>query len=325
MAKPVEKSSVGFKSHDGSSQIKGVLWQPVPGAGPGPRPNAPRVRGIVQIVHGMAEHSGRYEDFARFLVDRGFAVCAHDHIGHGRSAVSPADLGHMPLEGGKDVLVEDVHEMRRLVSARFPRQVPYFIFGHSMGSYVTRAYLSRHAQGLSGAVICGTGNEPVAKSKAGYALARRIARRQGERTRSKLLHGLADGAFSKSVKKARTPLDWLSTDPAVVDAYLADDLCGQMFTAGAYATLTSLTAEVATLDSALAVPSELPVLFIAGALDPVGNKGKGVKSAAALFEKAGIRDVEVKLYPGMRHEILNEPGKRQVYDDVLAWIEQRIN
>ena len=142
---------------------------------------------------------------------------------------------------------------------------------------------------------------------------------------SKLLHNLADGAFSKAVKDARTPLDWLSTDPAVVDAYIADDLCGQTFTAGAYATLTSLTAEVATLDSALEIPSELPILLVAGALDPVGNKGRGVKSTAALFEKAGIKDVEVKLYQGMRHEILNEPGKQQVYDDVLAWIDRHIS
>lgn len=320
MGKPVEKTSVGFKSHDGSSQIKGVLWQPV-------RTGAQGVSnpcGIVQIVHGMAEHSGRYEDFARFLVDAGFAVCAHDHIGHGRSARVADDLGHMPLDGGKDVLVEDVDELRRTVSARFSRQAPYFIFGHSMGSYVTRAYLSRHGQGLAGAVICGTGNEPVLKSKAGLALARRIAESHGERTRSELLHSLADGAFSKAVKNPRTPLDWLSSDPAVVDAYMADELCGQMFTAGAYATLTSLTAEVATLDSALAIPRDLPVLFIAGALDPVGNKGKGVKSAAALFEKAGIVDVQVKLYAGMRHEILNEPGHAQVYADVLGWLRSRM-
>lgn len=320
MSNPVEKSSIGFKSYDQSSQIKGMLWQPVPKMGPG----APRVRAIVQIVHGMSEHGGRYEEFARFLVDAGFAVCVHDHIGHGRSASSPIDLGHMPLDRGKDVLVEDVHEMRKTVSARFSRKTPYFILGHSMGSYVTRAYLSRHAAGLSGAVICGTGNEPVAKSKMGHALARRIAAKRGEHTRSKLLHNLADGSFSKSVKHARTPLDWLSTDPAVVDAYLADELCGQMFTAGAYATLTSLTAETATLDSALAIPSDLPVLFIAGALDPVGDKGRGVKSAAALFERAGIADVEVKLYQGMRHEILNEPGRRQVYDDVLAWITRHM-
>ena len=169
-------------------------------------------------------------------------------------------------------------------------------------------------------MICGTGNEPVVKSKMGHALASRVAAKQGERTRSNLLHNLADGAFSKDVKNARTPLDWLSTDPAIVDAYIADDLCGQKFTAGAYATLTSLTAEVATLDSALAIPSELPILFVAGALDPVGKKGRGVKSAASLFEKAGIKDVEVRLYKGMRHEILNEPGKQQVYDDVVDWM-----
>ena len=321
MSKPVEKSSVGFRSFDKSSQIKGVLWQPV--ASHGASGAAPRA--IVQIVHGMSEHIGRYEDFARFLVSAGFAVCAHDHIGHGRSVTDPMDLGHMPLDCGKDALIEDVHEMRKTVSARFSRKTPYFIFGHSMGSFVTRAYLSRHAEGLSGAVICGTGNEPVVKSKMGHLLACRVAAKQGERTRSKLLHNLADGAFSKAVKDARTPLDWLSTDPAIVDAYIADDLCGQTFTAGAYATLTSLTAEVATLDSALAIPSELPILLIAGALDPVGNKGRGVKSTAALFEKAGIKDVEVKLYQGMRHEILNEPGKQQVYDDVLAWIDRHIS
>ena len=108
----------------------------------------------------MSEHIGRYEDFARFLVSAGFAVCAHDHIGHGRSVTDPMDLGHMPLDCGKDALIEDVHEMRKTVSARFSRKTPYFIFGHSMGSFVTRAYLSRHAEGLSGAVICGTGNEP---------------------------------------------------------------------------------------------------------------------------------------------------------------------
>ena len=244
----------------------------------------------------MSEHIGRYEDFARFLVSAGFAVCAHDHIGHGRSVADPMDLGHMPLDCGKDALIEDVHEMRKTVSARFSRKTPYFIFGHSMGSFVTRAYLSRHAEGLSGAVICGTGNEPVVKSKMGHLLACRVAAKQGERTRSKLLHNLADGAFSKAVKDARTPLDWLSTDPEVVDAYIADDLCGQTFTAGAYATLASLTAEVATLDSALEIPSELPILLIAGTLDPVGNKGRGVKSTAALFEKAGIKDVEVELY-----------------------------
>ena len=145
-------------------------------------------------------------------------------------------------------------------------------------------------------MICGTGNEPVVKSKMGHLLACRVAAKQGERTRSKLLHNLADGAFSKAVKDARTPLDWLSTDPAVVDAYIADDHCAQTITACAYATLTSLTAEVATLDSALEIPSELPILLVAGALDPVGNKGRGVKSTAALFEKAGIKDVEVKLY-----------------------------
>lgn len=312
----IERIEHFIGSSDGTSQLRVLLWIPY-------LPEN-ELKGIVQIVHGMEEHIDRYDEFARFLARNGFVVGAHDHVGHGKSVLDARDLGHITLDQGDAVLVNDVDRVRRALFEQFS-DLPYFIFGHSMGSFVTRAYLSRHAEGLSGAVICGTGNEPVVKSKMGHLLACRVAAKQGERTRSKLLHNLADGAFSKAVKDARTPLDWLSTDPAVVDAYIADDLCGQTFTAGAYATLTSLTAEVATLDSALAIPSELPILLVAGTLDPVGNKGRGVKSTAALFEKAGIKDVEVKLYQGMRHEILNEPGKQQVYDDVLAWIDRHIS
>ncbi len=318
MVQSVARTSIGFKSSDGKTQIKGLVWA-AERARPGGCATSPA--GIVQLVHGMSEHIGRYDDFARFLVGHGYVVCAHDHVGHGKSVADPRERGCLPLEGGKDVLIEDVHELRKTVAARYSRQTPYFLFGHSMGSFVVRAYLARYAEGLSGAVLCGTGNQSRALSKAGNWLARRIAAKQGADARSERLHAMADGAFSRQVENPRTSFDWLSTDPAVVDAYLADEMCGAMFSAGGYATLTDLTGEAASPACAAKVPKDLPVLFVAGAQDPVGACGKGVESAANLLRHAGVRDVEVKLYEGMRHEILNELGHAQVYADVLAWMQ----
>ncbi len=321
MDQQVSRTSVGFKSHDGKTQVKGLVWSPERPKAAG-RQASPR--GIVQIVHGMAEHIGRYDDCARFLAAHGYVVCAHDHVGHGKSVSAPEERGHLPLDGGKDVLVEDVNELRRTVGSRYSRQTPYFLFGHSMGSFVVRVYLSRYAEGLSGAVICGTGNQSRALSKAGNFLARRIAASKGETARSEKLDAMGAGGFAKDIPNARTPLDWLSCDPAVVDAYIADDMCGAMFSAGGYATLTSLTDEAASPACAAKIPRELPLLFIAGAQDPVGEHGRGVRAAAELVRRAGVRDVEVKLYEGMRHEILNEPGAAQVYEDVLAWVDGHV-
>ncbi|WP_165172077.1 alpha/beta fold hydrolase [Adlercreutzia sp. ZJ242] len=313
MLYPVERTALGFSSADGKSQIKGLLWRPA-GA-------APSVRGIVQIVHGMSEHAGRYDAFARELAAHGYVACAHDHIGHGKSVTDPEDWGHMPARGGAEVLVEDVDALRRLVSARFARSVPYFVFGHSMGSFVTRVYLTRHAEGLAGAILCGTGNKPRAVSKAGNVIARTIARVSGERAASPFLRSVADGAYSRAVENARTPFDWLSANEANVDAFIADELCGRPFTAGGYAALTALTYDAARLDLAAKIPPDLPILFIAGSHDPVGDNGEGVRASAEIMRAAGVESVEVVLYQGMRHEILNEDGRERVYADVLTWLE----
>lgn len=318
MPDAVERATLGFSSKDGRSQIKGLLWQPV-----GTTASSPRA--IVQIVHGMTEYVGRYDEFARFLAAQGFVVCGHDHIGHGKSVPSRDDWGHMPAREGEDILVDDVDELRRLVSARFARSVPYFIFGHSMGSFITRVYLTRYAEGLAGAVLCGTGNKSLAVSKAGNLLARAIARRKGERAISPFLHSMADGAYSKAIPDARTPFDWLSADEANVDAFIADEACGFPFTVGAYAALTALTRDAARLDLASRIPHDLPLLFIAGAHDPVGDNGEGVRAAAELVRTAGVKSVDVVLYEGMRHEILNEAGRERVYADVLAWLGAHLN
>ena len=318
--KQVGRTLVGFKSHDGKSQIKGCIWaiegkDRTPGVNP---------RAIVHLVHGMSEHMGRYDDFATYLARKGYVVCGADFVGHGRSVSSDDELGCLPVENGKEVLLEDVHELRKIVAARFSRQTPYVMFGHSMGSFVVRAYVARHGEGLAGAVVCGTGNQSRLLSRAGNLLARAIAKTKGENARSMLLHNMGAGAFSKGIENPRTQLDWLSVDEAVVNAYEEDPLCGAIFSVGGYATLTDLTAEVVTAASASAIPKTLPLFYIAGDCDPVGENGKAVQAAASLAYRAGVKKVQLKLYPGMRHEILNEPGKAEVYEDVLNWLEQEV-
>ena len=317
METAVAVAPIGFLSHDGTSTIKGLVWEPARVRGGRRKPP----RGVIQIAHGMVEHVGRYDEFARFLVGHGFVVCAADHIGHGKSVSSADELGCLPPDG-KEILIEDVHELRKTVTARYSRQTPYILFGHSRGSFIVRAYLARHGEDVAAAVICGTGQQPLVLSKAGNALARFLAKTKGPAYRSTLLDNMGVGAFAKQIENPRTSTDWISTDPAVVDAYIADELCGAMFSVGGYATLTDLTGEVVSPSCAAKVPKDLPVLFIAGAEDPVGGNGKGVQAAAELLRRAGVQDVEVKLYDGMRHEILNEPGRAQVYTDVVTWIEE---
>lgn len=344
----VVREEASFPSADDTSTIHARWWLPACALRPAqaPRPDQPTEsdrpasstqpteptppkqptetqapRAVVQLVHGMAEHIGRYDQFAAFLAEAGFAVCGHDHIGHGASASSPADWGCLPPKTGADVMVEDVHRMRQLAATRFPG-VPHVIFGHSMGSFVVRSYAARHGAELAGAVVCGTGNQALLLSKSGNALANLLCALCGSRFVSGLLHNMAVGAYGKAVKNARTPDDWICTDPAVVDAYAADPACGYRFSAGGYAALTSLTAEVVTEACAARIPKDLPMLFIAGAEDPVGDFGRGVEAAADLVKRAGVADVTTVIYEGMRHEVLNERGRERVWADVAEWVEK---
>lgn len=309
--------TITYASKDGTSTIRALLWTPEVSE------SAPR--GIVQLVHGMSEHVERYAGFAEVLCNAGFVVCANDHVGHGKSVSSAEELGHMPLEGGEDVLVEDVFALRQAVQARaaekYPEaSIPYVIFGHSMGSFVTRVYLTRHAEGVAAAIICGTGQQPKVMAKGGGLVTRLIAKFKGETYRSAFADSLGAGGYGKQIKDARTDLDWLATDPEVVDEYIADPLCGQVFSVGAYSTLADLVSDAIDPTLAKKIPANLPMFFIAGEGDPVGEFGEGVKRAVQEYKDAGIKDVELKLYAGARHEILNEPIKGDVHQDILTFL-----
>lgn len=313
----VETEDLAFPSSDGVSTVVATIWRP--GDAGGARPKA-----IVQFVHGMAEHISRYDDFARYLVRRGFVVCGEDMIGHGRSVQSEDGLGCLPLEGGMDVLVADMHALQQAVAGRYPADVPYIMYGHSMGSFIVRAFLARHGEDVAAAVLSGAGNPPRAASLLGRFLARRIAARRGAGYRSAFIDGMGAGGYGRRIEDARTPYDWLSCDAAAVDRYIADPYCGFMFSVGGYSTLLELTAWVVTPDCAARVPRGLPILLASGALDPVGECGKGVHAAAELLRRAGVAQVDERLYPGMRHEIHNEADHGRVYADMASWMEGRL-
>ncbi len=316
---------ITFASHDGTSTIHARIWWPA-GTGPdaaaddGEKSAAPV--GVVQLVHGMSEHIRRYDDFARYLCGLGWVVCGDDHIGHGRSA-APGKQGCIPAKGGDQALVEDEHALRELVQQMVGTEVPYVFFGHSMGSFITRVYLSRHAEGLAAAVICGTGTIPVATSKAGHAAASVVATVRGQDYLSKTLDSLGSGSYSKAAP-GPTGFEWLSHDKDNVARYVADDECGFMFSAGGYCALTNLTATACSPACAAAAPCDLPLLYIGGDGDPVGDMGKGVVAAAQLAKDNGSVDVTCKIFSKMRHEILNEKGKMQVYRAVSDWLERKV-
>ena len=311
-----------YPSQDGKTTINAKMWTNTK-FGTSEQEGSEKPKGVIQIVHGMSEYIDRYDDLAKYFVSRGFVVCGEDHIGHGKSVSDSSEYGDMPANGGKDILLGDVRTLHLMARELYP-DAPYIIYGHSMGSFITRAYIARYGDDLAACVLSGTGSVPAALSKVGRFMARTLASVKGNKHRSPFIDNMGAGAYGKQIENARTPLDWLSTDEAVVDAYIADDLCGFMFTVGGYATLLDLTAGVVTPACAAKVPKDLPIFLVAGDGDPVGDIGKGVVAAAQLLRDAGVKRVDEKIYVGMRHEIHNEIGHEQVYDEVASWIEEAV-
>lgn len=280
-----------------------------------------QLRGVVQIVHGVAEYAQRYEEFARFLNAQGYLVVAEDHMGHGKSWGGDLPRGY--FYGGWSAAVADCHHLTKHTMAAYPG-VPYILFGHSMGSFLVRTYLYTYPNsGIRAAVLCGTGWQPEAVLAGGLALCTVECRGGREQQPNQKLNDLMFGSYTKGIADVRTEFDWLNRDPAAVDAYMADPLCGFPVTAGlARDMLTGLRMNQKTSNLAK-MKQDLPVLFIAGQADPVGAMGKGVVESAGKFMQAGMRDVSVKLYKNARHEILNELNKSEVYQDIYRWIREK--
>lgn len=278
-------------------------------------------KAVVQIVHGVAEYAARYDHFASFLADRGYLVVGEDHAGHGKSVGEGDIQGY--LTGGWMQVVKGIHLLYGKTHGEYPG-VPYFMLGHSMGSFLLRTYLFTYHSGLRGALISGTGWQNPALLQVGRALCREEAARLGETVSSPVIQKLIFGAYNNAFAPNRTPYDWVCSNEAVVDAYAKDPDCTFLPTIQLCREMLDGIHLIQKKENLSRMQKALPVFFFAGQQDPVGNMGKGVLKAVEAFRKAGMQNVTVELYPNMRHETLNETGKEQVYGDVVSWLEARL-
>lgn len=306
------KKEFFFPGEDGLTQIRCIEWIP-----------ETEVRAVLQISHGMAEHIARYERLAVYLNRYGIYVVGNDHLGHGASVVSPEKHGYFANPKGNECVIADLHTLRRITREKYP-ELPYFMLGHSMGSFLLRQYLMLHGKGIAGGVVAGTGSQPEAVLSAGLALCKTMAKVKGWEHRSKTVSALVFGPYNKHIPHNRTVMDWLTKDTAVVDKYLEDPWCGFLFTLDGYYQLFRTIRFVQNPEHIRKTPKNLPILLISGKEDPVGEYGKGVKKVLEDYRAAGVNSVTMKLYDNDRHELLNETDCGVVFDDMRLWLEQQM-
>lgn len=284
--------------------------------------NNPEPKAVLQIVHGMAEHIERYDDFARFMVQNGFVVFGNDQRGHGKTMEKSGVPGHLSDNNGWKQTVRDLTHLREEIEKQYPEE-PVILFGHSMGSFLARDYAQEFGDNLQGLILSGTGGKLGVEGYMGLLIAKFERLRKGKREKSPLMNKLMFGRYNEKFEPTETPFDWLSTNEWEVRAYMEDPLCGNIMTAGFYVDLLQGIKKIHQRGNMEKIPKDLPVLLFSGALDPVGKEGKGVLEVRKLYKDLGINNVAVKLYPEGRHEMLHENNKEEVYKDILLWLEEK--
>ena len=307
----MKKEEFTYRSSDGMTDIHAIRWIP------DEKPKA-----VLQIAHGMTEYADRYDAFASFLAEHGFAVTGNDHLGHGKSVTDESKLGYFADEKGNGKVLADMHRLHEITAALYP-DIPYFLLGHSMGSFLARQYAAEHGSTLNGVIVMGTGDQPGAVTAAGKKICSVIASKNGWDHRSKMVDNIATGSYNKKFA-GKTGKEWLSANPENVAKYVKDPLCMYLFTVNGYYNMFDSIGKLSDSTYVAQMPKSLPVFFVSGGDDPVGDYGKAVKKVYERFGKMGMKDVSMKLYSGDRHEILNENDRDIVYGDILAWLNDRM-
>ena len=306
----MRKEEFTFKSTDGKNDIRAVRYVP-----------ETEVKAILQIAHGMVEFIDRYDDFASFLSEKGYLVTGNDHLGHGGSVKTKDDWGYFGENGFEHVL-GDMYELTKITKQEYPDK-PYYLLGHSMGSFFARNYLADYGKQLDGAIIMGTGFEPAIKIRGGMMICSLLALVKGWRYRSPFVNNMAFGAYNKKFEPARTRADWLSKDEALVDWYVSEEKCSFVFTLNGFYEMFRCILNLHNKEALNRIPKDLPILFVSGGDDPVGSFGKEVENSIRSLRDAGIKNIGYKLYLNDRHEILNELDKQDVYEDIYKWLETK--
>jgi alpha-beta hydrolase superfamily lysophospholipase len=282
-------------------------------------PDTGTVKGSIQIAHGMAEHASRYERFATALTNAGYVVYANDHRGHGKTAGTLEKAGIYGDKDGFQLVVGNMHQLTGIIKKENPGS-PIFLFGHSMGSFLTQGYLSVYGSELTGCILSGSAGNGGALVSVGHFIATIISMIGGRNQKSKFLDMMSFGAFNNAFKPNRTAFDWLSRDNAEVDKYINDPWCGFICTAGFFADLTAGLLWIHKSQTIKQIPVNLPIYFVSGSKDPVSAETKTIQELIKEYKNAGIKDVTFKFYENARHEILNETNKEEVTTDILNWI-----
>lgn len=303
-----------FQSNDGM-EIFAMKWSPE---------NLQKPKAAVQLAHGYAEHIGRYDAFAGKLAESGIVVYGNDHRGHGKTNGNVGEAICFADEAGFDKVIADMRALTEIIQTENPA-IPLFLFGHSMGSMLTRRYIQLYGDDLAGAVLSGSGVFSNGLLKLGTVVAASEIKRKGRAQPSRLLDKLVFQNFNRGFKPARTDLDWISRDPVEVDKFLADPLRGKIGSAGYFHDFFSGLLAMNDAANIQSIPKNLPLHFISGTADPVGGRvGKGIIQTCRAYQQAGLQNVSCKLYEGARHELLNELNKDAVTQDVIEWIFSRL-
>jgi len=279
-------------------------------------------KAVVQVVHGMAEHAGRYERFAKYLTACGIAVYADDHRGHGYTVKDGKSWGVLADEDGFTKMVEDEKEITDLIRKEFPT-IPVILLGHSMGSFICRHYAAKYGNSVEGLILSGTGSYTYIELISGLLISLLQCKLYGKKSPARFLDNLIFGGYNKVFTPNRTAFDWLSRDEQEVDKFIDDPMCGNVFPVGFYADFFQALMFFKREKSVNKIPENLPVFILSGGKDPVGGLGKGTQMVYQQYKKRGIKDLRITLYPGGRHEMLNEINKLEVTEDICRWIEKQ--
>jgi alpha-beta hydrolase superfamily lysophospholipase len=296
---------------DGTT-INGYFWVPE---------KTPKA--VIQVAHGMTEHSKRYEEFAIYMVDQGFAVYANDHRGHGMLAAQKGELGFFAEENGWNLVINDMEEVTNFIAEKH-HNIPIILLGHSMGSFLARTYLLENFKNISGLIISGTGGNPGLLGRLGIEIAKFEMRRKGKKAKSELITNMAFGSYNKAYKNPRTKYEWLSSDEDKVDNYINDPFCGQVCTTSFYYDLFRGMNNLFKKEHYGNIPTSVPILIFSGTNDPLGKNGKVVKELYKKYKKAGVIDVQYKVYEYGRHEMLNESNRYEVFESIFYWVNNAV-
>lgn len=284
--------------------------------------NVPNPKGIIHIFHGMAEHSGRYGEIARYLNSNGFIVYASDHRGHGKTVGDTEEIGYVG-EDGFNRIIEDQQIINEMIKNKYV-DIPIFVFGHSFGSFVAQEYLIRYGREINGVILSGSALMKGIDIRAGSMIARIQRMIYGEQKKSNLIDKLSFGNYNKRINDTSSKFGWLSSDIDKVREYEEDPLCGTVFTTGFFFYLFNGVSSLYRKDRLESIPKNIPILILSGKNDPVGKYGKSVQKLYNLYRSLGVEDLNIKLYESGRHEMINEVNKDQVFEDILLWLSYHI-